>query len=50
MENVNNIKSAILSSFSLSLKSKIENFVIKEKNAYITLKAESAAQAKNLSS
>tara|TARA_E500000178_G_scaffold172170_1_gene171500 strand:+ start:627 stop:1583 length:957 start_codon:yes stop_codon:yes gene_type:complete len=48
MENVNSIKSKVLSSFSLLLKSKIENFVIKDKSAFITLNAESASQAKKL--
>ena len=45
MKSTENIKKETLASFSILLKSKIEDFVIKDKDAFITLKAESSKEA-----
>ncbi len=48
MKSTENIKKETLASFSVLLKSKIEDFVIRDKDAFITLKAESSKEANDL--
>ena len=48
MNTDDDIKNKVLSSFGTAINSKIEDFVIKDKNAFITLKANSAGEAKKL--
>jgi len=48
MENLREIKNRAQSNFSSELKAKLEDFVIKDKSAFITLIAESSLEARKL--